>query len=976
MSPREGASAGWVRFVPGRGEAPSRPALAFSRYRLILRMTRPARFRFFHGGALMGLIATALGDHPPDELVPVVCEMGRVRFEPGDSYRFGVTLFGEARTLLDRLVGAVRDLGRHRPDPARPLPTLGGNYALESVEELPAPDLRSEMEALQGREALTLQFLSPLRLQRPRELQRHGAAFLDDECFPVEHFLDRLWRRLFRLAVGRYPDSGEREGARPALPVDAASDPSGLLWLDVPIKGKRGADPARPGGKTPGGVLGRVTIRGQLGPWLETLIVGQHAHAGSAVHYALGRYRILEGAPLANDPFRPGRTLLEAMLDQELLTGAASHVVSHTVAAGADGIGPDEYAGDMASRLASLTRQLRRGEYEAAPLLGIISEDRPGKLRPLAIPSVRDRVAQRAACTVLEGPVEALLEDCSYAYRKGFSRSRAAFAIQRAYEEGFRYVLDADISCFFDAVPWDRLFGKLHALFPHEPLVTLLEEWVQAPVLFDGRTLVRNRGLPQGAAVSPMLANLYLDELDEELLGKDYRLVRYADDFVILCKDLEQARGAREDARRAVEALGLDLNVKKTTVASFEQGFSYLGYLFCRSLVIEKKKNRDAQELTADSVPPFSWLAQVPFERIRQVVRPSPGGRAAPAVDIVPLGASGEAATPERLPLYVADTRTTLHLARDTLVVEHPEHETRVIPIRELSHVTFLGRPRATLPLVLRLARLGAPSYFCTATGRLEGALLPPEPDWQCWLAQARLAENKDARLAFARAIVAAKLHNAAALVVRFRFRDATTVAGKLRELERSCLVKTTLDAIRGLEGSGANAFFAALRTNLPPGWLFSGRHKRPPTDPVNAMLSFGYTLLYNHVATALITVGLNPRLGLFHRPRGAFFALAADLQEEYRYLVDALVWAKISRREVKPEQFRRGADPRFPCLLGPELRRRFIEWFEMRLLDTFTPPGAAAPISYRAHMDAQARQLRELAIGRVEGYHPHRVRS
>ncbi len=968
---------------PVRGGHGSDPG--FSRYRLTLRMTRPARFRFFHGGALMGLVSAALGGHPPGRIgestwrrvVPVVCEMGRVRLEPGDTYRFGVTLFGDARALLDPLVGGIREIGRRRPDPSRPLPTLAGNFVLESVEALAAPDLAAEAAALAGREEITLHFLSPLRLGLPRDLQRPGATFADARCFPAGHFLDRLWRRLFLLAVGRYPRFEEREGARPELPEEVTADPSELLWLDVPIRGRRGADPARPGGKTPGGVVGRVVFRGDLGPWLDALVAGQYAHAGAAVHYGLGRYRILEAGPLRDDPFRPSRTLLEAMLDQDTLSEAALQVVSRTTAPGVDGVGPDRFAENMAAELAELTRALRRGEYRPAPLLGVVTEEGPGKLRALAIPTIRDRVAQKAACAVLEAPIEALLEDCSYAYRKGFSRSRAAFAVQRAYEEGFRYVLDADISSFFDAVPWDRLAAKLRALFPHEPLVDLLEGWIRAPVAFDGRILQRDRGLPQGAVISPMLANLYLDELDEELLGEGYRLVRYADDFLVLCRDLEEAQAAWRDAREAVEALGLELNPEKTSIVTFDAGFSYLGYLFCRSLVLERKKapNAAACELAPAAVPPLSWLAQVPFRRIRELVRPAPQpARPRPEVAVVPLGGDHGGPAPERIPLYIADARTTLHLAHDALVVEHPEAEPRAVPIRELRHVTFLGRPRATLALVLRLARLGVPCYFCGATGRLEGAFLPPEPDWHCWMAQARLAADDAARLAFARTIVAAKLHNAATLAVRFRFQDAARVAARLRELERRCLDAGTLEGLRGLEGSGAAVFFEALRDSLPPGWRFPGRRKRPPTDPVNAMLSFGYTLLYNHVATALAVAGLNPRIGLYHRPRGTFLPLAADLQEEFRYLVDALVWAKIRRREVKPDQFR-GGDGR-PCLLAPELRRRFVEWFERRLLQPFTPPGADAPVTYRAHMECQARRLRDLALGRVEGYPAHRAHA
>src|SRR2546423_1500752 len=149
------------------------------------------------------------------------------------------------------------------------------------------------------------------------------------------------------------------------------------------------------------------------------------------------------------------------------------------------------------------------------------------------------------------------------------SRAGAVRAVERAYEDGYRYVLDADIESFFDAVEWERMFAKLEALFPFEPLVTLVEEWVKAPVVFEKSVIKRERGLPQGAPVSPLLANLFLDEFDEELLGRDYRLVRYGDDFVVLCRDLEAARRARGDARAKPADMGLRLNQEKKAVGPF-----------------------------------------------------------------------------------------------------------------------------------------------------------------------------------------------------------------------------------------------------------------------------------------------------------------------------------------------------------------------------------------------------------------------
>lgn len=224
--------------------------------------------------------------------------------------------------------------------------------------------------------------------------------------------------------------------------------------------------------------------------------------------------------------------------------------------------------------------------------------------------------------------------------------------------------------------------------------------------------------------------------------------------------------------------------------------------------------------------------------------------------------------------------------------------------------------------------------------------------------------------------MVRARLRNLAALAVRFSWDDASAVAAELRSLARETENKSTLDAVRGLEGRGAALAFGALKRSLPPAWGFTGRARRPPPDPVNAMLSLGYTLLHNHCATALVEAGLHPRLGLFHQPRGAHFALASDLMEELRHLVESMVWTLVRRRQLTPADFQPSADGYYPALLRPEARRTFLHAFERRLVTEITPEGAEEALSYRAFLARQARQIRDLVKGSRPLYSPLVLRS
>jgi len=236
-------------------------------------------------------------------------------------------------------------------------------------------------------------------------------------------------------------------------------------------------------------------------------------------------------------------------------------------------------------------------------------------------------------------------------------------------------------------------------------------------------------------------------------------------------------------------------------------------------------------------------------------------------------------------------------------------------------------------------------------------------------MAQARASADPQLKLRFAREVVAARLHNMATIAVRFDWKDAPATAAELRELLRTCLDAPDLDTVRGLEGRGAATSFLALGESLDPRWGFDGRHKNPPTDPVNAMLSLGYTVLHHHVSTGLAAAGLNPRIGLYHREHGAHHALASDMQEEFRHLVEAHAWSMIRRREVELADFVRPDKGPGACWMTHDFRRTFLESLERRLGTAFTPAAAAEPVTYLEFLDAQARALREWILGRAETY-------
>lgn len=255
----------------------------FTRHLFRLRFTRPARFsHYLHGGVVHGLLGHAVRDRQlPTGLIPSVPESGRALYDSGDPYHLGITLVGEARGALGAIERGLRRIGglRHVP----PGISLGGNFELEAVETMPPVEIGAETAALAEGGISRIHFVSPLRLKRPIELTRPGASFLDPRCFPLPHFLDRLWRRLFLLYHGHWPTNENLRVSRPTLPEEGEVDSTGLYWMDLPNPARR---------RTLGGVLGQVECRCMPEDWLPILVLGRYLQAGASTHFGFGRFVI------------------------------------------------------------------------------------------------------------------------------------------------------------------------------------------------------------------------------------------------------------------------------------------------------------------------------------------------------------------------------------------------------------------------------------------------------------------------------------------------------------------------------------------------------------------------------------------------------------------------------------------------------------------------------------------------------------
>ena len=249
---------------------------------------------------------------------------------------------------------------------------------------------------------------------------------------------------------------------------------------------------------------------------------------------------------------------------------------------GVDGESIRAFESDLEVKLAELGQELGKGTYRPRGVRRVFVPKPKGGLRPLAIWTLRDRVAQRAVYNYLEPTFESQFLDCSHGFRPGRSVQTAVDAVLTGRDAGLRWVLDADIKDCFDEIRPDLLMRLVRQQVRDKVILRLLTGWLKARIL-NVRGQARAAGTAQGGVLSPLLCNVYLHPFDEALTGQGLRLVRYADDLVVLCRRRREAQAARQVVQRQLGRLHLKLNPHKTQVVHFDEGFKFLGVFFLRN---------------------------------------------------------------------------------------------------------------------------------------------------------------------------------------------------------------------------------------------------------------------------------------------------------------------------------------------------------------------------------------------------------
>lgn len=988
-------------------------------------------------------------------------ESGQLSYTAGDRYAYGIHCYAMEKAPFQHLFTRLTQL----KEPTQPFATaLGSQLSLIRLTDLVSAQTitkASQLQAFNQRQLkelikhwqssrndyprqIDIHIKSPTRIARNDydikvlNLQGDEALCRDITQISISLLLQQLVAR-FNQNLPEQPVQLSKEHIE-QVALAFRIKGGDLFWVDT--ENKQTTDNTN---ITNGGMIGYLQIE-QIAPtedWVwEALILGQYLGIGAATHLGFGQYHIqFSNIPthhLQPQVLQPSQSLLSKALRLPNIRSATKHLEKKSK--------QEALADKFQQQLDKALDELHDHRYTAPPLFAQEIPKKNGGTRLLAVAPLYDRILQKAIAMQLTPSIDALLYQSSYAYRKGRSRLDVKNEIQQAIASGRHWIYESDVSRFFDEIDRNQLKLRLASLFADDPIVEAVNGWLSADIIIDGVRHARAKGIPQGSPLSPLMANFMLDDFDSDLISKGFHLIRYADDFVIMCENQIEAEFAAEEVKRSLNEIGLSINQAKSHIKSVNDGFQFVGYIFQADVSIDTNNVSAKMHPLTDEAgiwgedefsDDFLWQPESPtyYSPITTTTQLSDNKSTTFVAEAAPIkkptlsvNESAIADDDEWLPwegpprFHLAATQhdaeqahnTTKNTAIDNssqneadtedeansldelaetsvdfsnlltdlvsdnvvpsqqtiannqaqpdnsddesfgqmpnegtfftlagesslislnngrFVISQDEIVIQSIPLIHISGVLLFGNHHLTTPLMKACLAAQIPIHFATRMGKYEGALWNQKPidnSYKLWLTQLAVFEDSAHALHLAKLTVASRITNMTSLLKRYTsFSAVAQCIRQHNEALKNLNQADSLASLLGHEGNATKNYYQAL-THLVPSWCeFDSRNRRPPKDPFNVLLSYGYTWLYAHIDAILTARGFLTWKGYYHQQSSGHAALASDMVESYRHLIERVALTCVNNKIIQLDDFRIEDEQ---LRLSSEGRKRYIRQLE-----------------------------------------------
>lgn len=621
------------------------------------------------------------------------------------------------------------------------------------------------------------------------------------------------------------------------------------------------------------GCCGNLYLKGSFADFLLFLILGNELHAGSKISFSQGYYRLHLSSLKYFDRYFPNKSAIVATI-YNVIDKYDSAIESLSI---------EKPPFNQENYAENLMNEIKENRYQPCPNTAFIIKKKGAGERLVEQLSFKDLIVQQYLLKTISPIFERFFEPESIGYRKGVSRETAIATVQSAIAQGYQYVIESDIEDFFPSIDLEILSRLLDFYLPKNDTIIrdLLLKSIRNGYVLNGRFHNRTKGLAQGSPLSPILANLYLDSFDEKIKQWNVKLIRYADDFIVLTKTKSDAENILSQTETYLSELGLKLNKAKTAIKPIQQGFSFLGIRFERS---EIKVEPEAE-----------------FRRLKK-------------------------------PLYITEPYYFLSINGDAVNIIKDRVVVETIPLRRISEIMVMEKSVFSTALVRKCTDYNIPITITLNTGYYITTIKPDSKNYYDIAfehAKRYYALTDTEYLCLAKEFASNKIKNYLPL---FRQKYEPGLNVFIKELEitiQKIYEASDINVVRGLEGSTAKKIYEKLNNFIDHEAFHIRKRERQNPDRINSLLNFGYYLLFSKINACLRAIGLNPYLGFLHSPSDNYESLACDIQDLFRSRIDRFIIRLINLKVITKEDF---SETPSGMYLKREAIKKFINQLEAEM--------------------------------------------